>query len=433
MKYVIVGAGVAGLSVAYKLLERGHQVLVLEKESDIGGLARSFRYGSFIFDIGPHRFFTDEKEVDQFVRSVLAQDYTLIDRRNSICLLNKYYRWPFRPDILVKLPLPVLLKAGFDLFSRPKFEGPDFKSSIIRRYGITLYNFIFKDYTEKFCHIPCERLSNNWIKASLDKAIIDKRLRMDSLFDILKMTYRSMGLRTRFLYPKGGCGRFAHNLAKLIREKKGKIVTDVDDISIDFKNNRINFLRYDGQDKGGMELDHLIYTAPITQIAQQLNLAVSDLEYLNSIVFNIELNRPLKNQSQWIYFGDSDLSFVRVSFPRNFDTDSVPYGKDSLCAEVTCKDDSLSWHKPESLRERIIEDLIRIDLCQRKDIDNIHIEKIPRSYPLYKLNYLEELENTKKRLDVFENLTCLGRTGTFWYNNMDESIKMALEAADSIG
>jgi len=65
MRYVIVGAGVAGLTAAYKLLEKGHEVIILEKKSDIGGLSRSFRYGSFIFDIGPHRFFTDRDEVYQ--------------------------------------------------------------------------------------------------------------------------------------------------------------------------------------------------------------------------------------------------------------------------------------------------------------------------------------------------------------------------------
>ena len=51
---VIVGAGVCGLTLAAKLLEAGvpNPVVLIEKESRVGGLARSFSYGDYIFDIG---------------------------------------------------------------------------------------------------------------------------------------------------------------------------------------------------------------------------------------------------------------------------------------------------------------------------------------------------------------------------------------------
>lgn len=433
MKYVIVGAGVAGLSAAYKLLENGHEVIVLEKESKIGGLSKSFYYGNFIFDIGPHRFFTDKKEIYQFIRFVLKPDYAVIDRISSVHLLNKYYSWPLKLGAFMKLPLSILLKVSLDLFFKPKYEGHDFKSAIISSYGKTLYNLIFKDYTKKFCCILCEELHRDWMKAALDKAIIDKRIKIDSLLDLIKMIRNSMSFRMKFLYSKGGCGRFAQNLGQMISEKGGRIVTDIDDISINFKDYKITSLIYNGQGSETIEFDYLIYTAPITQLTQQLNLGVPNLEYLNSIVYNIEINRQLNNSYQWVYFGDSDLIFARISFPRNFDRNNVPSGSDSLCAEVTCKKDSLLWNNPESIKEQLIDDLIKIKLCQRKDIDGIHIEKIANTYPLYKLNYLQELENTKSKLSKFHNLTCLGRTGLFWYNNMDESIKMALEIADNIG
>lgn len=433
MKHVIVGAGVAGLSAAYKLLENGHEVVVLEKESEIGGLSKSFHYGNFIFDIGPHRFFTDRKGVYQFIRFVLEPDCAVIDRISSVYLLSKYYLWPLRLDVLMKLPLSILLEVSLDLFLKPKYEGQDFKSAVISRYGKTLYNLIFKDYTKKFCCIPCEELHPNWIKVSLDKAIIDKRIKIDSLLDLIKMIRNSINFRMKFLYPKGGCGRFAQNLGQMISEKRGRIVTDIDDISINFEDYKITSLRYKGESSETIEFDHLIYTAPIARLAQQLNLGVPDLEYLNSIIYNIEINRQLNNMYQWVYYGNSDLIFVRISFPRNFDRNNVPVGRDSLCAEVTCQKDSLLWNNPESIKEQLIEDLIKIKLCQRKDIDNIHIEKIANTYPLYKLNYLQELENTKRKLSKFHNLTCLGRTGSFWYNNMDESIQMALEIADNMG
>jgi len=35
-------------------------------------------------------------------------------------------------------------------------------------------------------------------------------------------------------------------------------------------------------------------------------------------------------------------------------------------------------------------------------------------------------------LGSFDNLMMLGRTGTFWYNNMDHSIRQALDCAEAV-
>lgn len=58
MKDLIIGAGLAGLYQAYKLLRQGNQVTILEKTDEIGGQLRTVKYtkgdNSFFFDIGPH-------------------------------------------------------------------------------------------------------------------------------------------------------------------------------------------------------------------------------------------------------------------------------------------------------------------------------------------------------------------------------------------
>ena len=49
---IVVGAGIAGLSCAWRLQAAGHSVVVLEREATAGGRMRSERRGDFVVDRG---------------------------------------------------------------------------------------------------------------------------------------------------------------------------------------------------------------------------------------------------------------------------------------------------------------------------------------------------------------------------------------------
>ncbi|MBI9107605.1 MAG: NAD(P)/FAD-dependent oxidoreductase [Spirochaetales bacterium] len=55
-KIVIVGAGIAGLTAGAYIKRSGHELLLLEKTSDCGGLVSSFSRDGFLFDTGPRAF-----------------------------------------------------------------------------------------------------------------------------------------------------------------------------------------------------------------------------------------------------------------------------------------------------------------------------------------------------------------------------------------
>ncbi len=59
----ILGAGVTGLTVGYILAKQGIPVQVFESESQAGGMAVTLQRGDFRFDLGPHRFYTQDQEV----------------------------------------------------------------------------------------------------------------------------------------------------------------------------------------------------------------------------------------------------------------------------------------------------------------------------------------------------------------------------------
>lgn len=53
-KAIIIGSGLGGLEVALMLAERGHQVVVLERQRQIGGCMQSYRRGTLSLDTGLH-------------------------------------------------------------------------------------------------------------------------------------------------------------------------------------------------------------------------------------------------------------------------------------------------------------------------------------------------------------------------------------------
>ena len=52
-KVIVVGSGFGGLASALRLKSKGYDVSIFEKHPDLGGRARVFKRGNFIFDAGP--------------------------------------------------------------------------------------------------------------------------------------------------------------------------------------------------------------------------------------------------------------------------------------------------------------------------------------------------------------------------------------------
>src|SRR3989344_2067867 len=90
-KIGILGGGIAGLSLAHFLNEKS--VAVLEKETRVGGLCRSYNAGGVVYDIGPHIMFSKNQAVLQFMTAIVPTNR--IKRSNLIFLNGKYIKYPF--------------------------------------------------------------------------------------------------------------------------------------------------------------------------------------------------------------------------------------------------------------------------------------------------------------------------------------------------
>lgn len=428
---VVIGAGVAGLSLGYLLSRNGARAAVLEKEGSVGGLARSFHYGDYIFDIGPHRFHTEEPHILAFIKEVLAENIVTIPRSSGVWMFGKYHDWPLNRSTIFKLPIGVMLGVLSDLLVRKISEGDSFEDYISNMYGKTLYEQFFKPYTEKFLHYPPNTIHSDWAKTGIDRSVIDNRVKVNTLPEVIKRVILPKPVNTQFLYPlNGGIANFSQRLAENIERNNGQILLNTTVDKIEQNGNKLFQIECNGNK---FYPDIVIWTAPIPILYSLLNLPSPDLHYLSSICYNVETNGHPKRGYQWCYYGQKEVVFNRISIPKMFSENNAPKGKTGINVEVTCMEGDPIWQEPEKLTETVKEDMVKVKLIEKyEDIDAVHIERIPNVYPIYTMDYGAKLDAVMEQLRRYSNLVLLGRTGTFWYNNMDHSIAGAMRCAANI-
>jgi len=435
MQVVIVGAGVAGLTLAYKLLDGGIDTVIIEREDSVGGLARSFTYANgSIFDIGPHRFHTDNPDVQSFIADILLEDQIHIDRNSQLYIHGKYLPWPITLKSILSLPPKLLMMSAFDMLFPKKAKTESFEDYIIEKYGNTLFKVFFKPYTEKFVNYTASNIHSDWASTGINRATIDKKVDTSSLISLFKSILFAKSPNTKFIYPKsGGIGVFCDRLSHIIMSKGGKILLS-SQIKKLLKNNRNRITSVVTDTGYEISADHIFWSGSLEALTDvgEAPSYLPKIHYMSSLLFNYLTNHQIKQGFQWCYFGNRDMAVNRISVPRNFNSICVPEGKEALCIEVCCKKDSEIWNDP-AWHDCVVETfLLRANLLETLNcVEEFYVEKVSETYPMYTLNYPRKLLKIFKWVnEVLPNVTLLGRTGRFWYNNMDHSIAASLKVAE---
>lgn len=430
-KVVIIGAGISGLTIGNILATNGVKVTVLEKEKEIGGLARSVQYDGFTFDFGPHCIFENNGKAGKFIKDLLGEELLVVPKKTGVFLMEKYYNWPLNPEVIIKLPWSVKFNALFDFFYRKKYEGNSLREYLLNRYGKTLYRIDFEPYTKKFLDIDPLFLDPDWMKIGIKRAGAGEKLKMDSLWQVFFSLFRKKA--EFFTYPKGGSIQFPLALAEKICKSGGQIIKETEVRGIEWDSNKIISVQ---TQKGKFYADHFIWTAPITVLDKLLfkNIETANgLDYISMIFYNMVINEKIPTEYRWCYFVDTNIFFPRLSISTLFSPLNSPEGKTSLTVELTCKKNTDIWDNPQKYQNKIIEDLKRVGaIKETQTVGSVYIEKIEYAYPIYRLGYREELARLENKLKAYTNLTLSGRQGTFWYCNMDHCVEQGIDIANSL-
>src|SRR5205823_10907757 len=148
---VVIGAGPAGLTAAYKLGQRGQTCLVFESDDVVGGISRTVERNGWRFDIGGHRFFTKVAEVEDFWHEILPDDdFLMRPRMSRIYYNNKFFDYPLKPMNALKglgYVEAVRCVASYAWARVKPRDETSFEGWVSARFGNRLYRTFFKTYT----------------------------------------------------------------------------------------------------------------------------------------------------------------------------------------------------------------------------------------------------------------------------------------------
>ena len=355
---VIIGAGPAGLSAAETLSKSDRRFTVLEATDHTGGISATIRHNDFLFDLGGHRFFTKNREIDAYVSNLLGAEQVSVDRSSKILLNGRLFDYPLRPTnaIFGLGPLTateIIFNYMLERFKFNRTAPRSLEDWVISQFGKTLYLLFFKTYTEKVWGIPCSRISAELgvqrIKGlSLRTALIDafwKKRKKDAA-----------SLVKHFTYPKKGIGVICEKLAETIREPNALLFNaPVNGLFHD--GSVIKAVAYGGKEGGGrIETDFVIASMPITELILSLRpLPPSDiveaarwLKYRDLVCVALMFNMPFVTDQTWIYVHDPAIDFGRLHEPKNWSRYMAPPDKSCVVFEYFCNEGDVIWNAPDA-------------------------------------------------------------------------------------
>ncbi|MCK4765994.1 MAG: NAD(P)-binding protein [Candidatus Aminicenantes bacterium] len=318
-KYIILGAGPSGLSFALRLLELGEDsFLILEKETEAGGLCRSASVDGTPLDMGGGHFLdVRKKNVLDFIFTYLPEEeWQHFERKSTIQLQEYKIDFPFESNIwqfpkkIQKEYLDSIAKAGCNT-GQPMPE--KFEDWIYWKLGDKIAADYMIPYNKKIWSIDLNRLGAYWLY-KLPNVSYE-----DTLWSCEHNRHKGdIPAHARFLYPKNyGCGEVWKRMAAALA---GKIVFDTPVRSLDFDNLIVNE-EYEGR--------IIVNTAPWTELLESPGLPgfikteINRLEYA-SIQVTYCSEHP-GTDSHWVYMPDEELSHHRIVCRCNFSAGAKGY------------------------------------------------------------------------------------------------------------
>lgn len=254
---IVIGTGIGGLTCGAFLAQRGYKVLLLEKNSFIGGCCSSFRRNGFLFDScvhwfaggGPNTFINKIfKKIGinvDFVRYAPLDRFHFNDQVVTVPNGVETYR-----DLLIH-KYPEETAAIHRFFSEMKHVYQSFSSFIVRPEQKEDFTFSSGGKMDNRTYQQC---LDFYFKSNSLKAILSTQCAFISLTPAEASAVAMMGMMYGYYkegvyYPVGGAQSLSDKLGSFITSQNGTIMKKAEVIGMDVDNNKIRKVRLKSGDE----------------------------------------------------------------------------------------------------------------------------------------------------------------------------------------
>ena len=456
-RVVILGAGPAGITAAWRLSELGYPVTVLERDDAVGGMARTINVGNYAVDFGPHTFHvreTDEsRRVLASIKRFFGDDPLILTRGTRVLLRGKEYVYPLEMLQVLKGVSPFLsariifdyLMATLKSTFAPAKKEDSFEEWGVRNLGRTLYDLCFGIYSERVWGLPTSQISS-------------KQAQRVAKLNLKNIILRTLGINadpatyfTKYMYPRKGISLLYEGMAAEVRAAGNVIKLNAPAVRLERDpstgsgqgGERVARVVYreDGQDKA-IDCDILLSTLPLPALVTMMSPALpapvvehaAKLRYRSLKLIYIVLKRKQMTDYHWVYLLDEQFRVNRLSEQKNVSPDMVPADSTVLCIELSLwKDEPLWQASDEEIYQLALRDLMKMGYnVTPSEVLEYHVTDIPTAYPVYELNFEEHLIPVLDGVHEVSNMLTLGRHGLFLNNSMDDNVLLGMQIADHI-
>lgn len=414
-KYLILGAGVSGLTFANFL--NSNDYIVVEKDSRPGGYCKTTIKDDYVWDYAGHffHFKTDEMK-SLFEEKMKDEKLVKQDKNTKIYYKNSLINYPFQTNIH-QLPKDEFIDCLYDLFNKEEKEDYDnFLDMLYGKFGKSIVEKFLKPYNEKLyaCNLN-----------KLDKDAMGRFFPYADLKQIINnmKANENNSYNNQFLYPRKGAGAFMDKLYESLDVNKVKLNARVTKIDVD---NKEAYL----ENGDVISYEYLINTSPLNQFLQlsgrqeDKNL-LEKLSYNKVLVFNLGFEKKSDFDEHWIYLPEKEYNYYRIGFYNNILNDE----KLSMYIEIGfSKDDEIDVNK--ELKETL-ENLEKNGITKdNKLVDHETIIMDP-AYVHIEKETTEEINKYMKKINEMD-IYSIGRYGAWTYCSMEDAMISAKELANKL-
>lgn len=395
---VIIGGGYTGLIASYELSKKGKKVTIIEKEEELGGLARSFDVGGVVqLERFYHHWFTNDKYIIELIDELgLLKNIIWNETNTGMYYSNNFYKLSSPLDLLKftalsfteRMRLGLLTIKARYIKDWKKLEDYTAKEWLIENAGNRVYEVVWEPLLKGKFGIYKDKVSAVWIwnKLKLRGGSRDKK-----------------GGET-LAYYKGGFAALTKELEKTIAANGVEFL----------KMSAVNKIRHDNNIVTGIELDSgevincdkIISTVALpilNNIYSNSNFIsnkeveiyrekISTIHYIGNICLVLVLNRSLSN-TYWTNVNDPDFPFVALIEHTNFEPATTYSGKHIvyLSKYLPITDELYKMNKSQLLKFSL--PFIKRMFNQFEDewLEEVYLWKEAHSQPIVTKNYSNKI------------------------------------------